>query len=128
MEGAPQLALRRADTRSQHESEKGGYRRHLQSVTAANLRTLERYREEAATLRWIEREGMNRGWLVTGTPPSRALRNNLLYDVFVDLRGRQVESARTRLAFARDEAPDLAWDLAARVVSQCAANVHSHTP
>ena len=98
-----------------------GYRRHLQSVTAANLRTLERYREEAATLRWIEREGLARGWVAAGAPPSRALRNNLLYDVFVDLRGRQIESARTRLAFARGEAPDLAWDLAARIVARCAS-------
>jgi len=98
-----------------------GYRRHLQSVTAVNLRTLERYREEAAIVRWIEHEGRSRGWIPAGDPPSRALRNNLLYDVFVDLRGRQRDSARTRLAFARDEVPDLAWDLAARTVAGCAS-------
>lgn len=97
-----------------------GYRRHLQSVTSANLRTLERYREEAAVLRWLDREGLARGWLAAGAKPSAALRNNLLYDVFVDLRGGEVDSARLRLRFARDEQPDLAWDAAARMVSLCA--------
>lgn len=97
-----------------------GYRRHLQSVTSANLRTLERYREEAATLRWIDREGLARGWLRADAPPSRALRNNLLYDVFVDLRGGLADSARTRLRFARDEQPALAWDRTAGLVAACA--------
>lgn len=97
-----------------------GYRRHLQSVTAANLRTLARYREEAALLHWMDREGRARGWLEGAARPSRALRNNLLYDVFVDLRGGLLDSARLRLAFARDEHPDLTWDLAARFVAACA--------
>ncbi|MBL8748268.1 MAG: glycosyltransferase family 2 protein [Planctomycetes bacterium] len=97
-----------------------GYRRHLQSVTAANVRTLERYREEAALLSWMDTEGRARGWLAADAPPSRALRNNLLYDVFVDLRGRQYESAALRLAFARDEHPELAWDGVARIVAAAA--------
>jgi glycosyltransferase involved in cell wall biosynthesis len=97
-----------------------GYRRHLQSVTSVNLRTLERYREEAALLRWIDDQGRTRGWVAADERPSRALRNNLLYDVFVDLRGGERESAARRLQFARDEHPELVWDLAARIVALCA--------
>lgn len=98
-----------------------GYRRHLQSVTSANLRTLHRYREEAGILRWIDAQGRARGWLLPDAAPSRALRNNLLYDVFVDLRGGALDSARARLRFARDEEPALCWDLASRAVAACAA-------
>lgn len=97
-----------------------GYRRHVQSVTADNWLRLDRYREEAALLRWIDAVGRERGWLADDAPRSKALRNNILYDAFVDLRGGARGRARARLEFARREEPELAWDALGRGVAALA--------
>ncbi|MBK8980225.1 MAG: glycosyltransferase [Planctomycetes bacterium] len=95
------------------------YRRHARSATSAHVASLDRYREEAVVIRWLEAEGRARGILLGGRP-SRALRNNLLHDAWADLCSGRPESAAARLRFARDVEPELGWDLAARTFAALA--------
>lgn len=90
------------------------YRRHARSATTVEVASLDRYREEAAVIRWLEQQGQARGWVSPASRPSRALRNNLLHDAWADLQSGRRDQVAARLRFARDEAPEFAWDAATR--------------
>jgi glycosyltransferase involved in cell wall biosynthesis len=96
------------------------YRRHGGNQSKENTLTLDRYREEASILRWIDDQARQRHWLNPRSAPSRALRNNLLFDTYNDLLEGAPERARDRLRFARDEARDLAWDWMTRITATAA--------
>jgi GT2 family glycosyltransferase len=90
------------------------YRRHRHSTSAQNVRSLDRYREEAQVLRFAAERGRTAGLLTPGQR-SRALRNNLLYDAWIDVRAGKTEAARAKLELARGEVREFAWDAPARV-------------
>lgn len=97
------------------------YRRHRTNATRKHIATHDRYREELRTLAWAHATGQAAGLLPAGAPPSRAVRNNLLYDAYADLEHGHPDAARAKLRFGRDEVPGFRRDLMARIVAACVA-------
>jgi GT2 family glycosyltransferase len=81
------------------------YRRHAGSATGAQRRSLNRYAEELAVLTEARAAGIAADLLRAHDPDSPALRRNVLYDAFHDLRHGEPEMARGKIEFLRDHAP-----------------------
>lgn len=96
------------------------YRRHRGNATLEHVRTHDRYREELRVLAWARAAGIAAGLLDADAPRSRAVRNNLLYDCYADLRHGSRSAALARLEFGRHEVPGFAADPMARSVALCA--------
>ncbi|MEZ5987634.1 MAG: glycosyltransferase [Planctomycetota bacterium] len=94
-----------------------GYRRHRTSATAAQRHSLNRYEEERATLAEARRRGIEQGFLGPDTGPSPALRNNLLFDAYLDVQEGRRPEARRKLAWGRAELEGFARDPLARGVA-----------
>ncbi|MEM7199472.1 MAG: glycosyltransferase [Planctomycetota bacterium] len=86
------------------------YRRHAASATQREAASLNRYREELATLRAAAAAGRDRGLLRPAPPIGAAVRNNLLLDAYHDLCAGRADAARRKLAFGRREVPGFARD------------------
>ena len=96
------------------------YRRHRTSASKAAVRSLRRYREEVDLLTWAFEQGVHAGYLPSqATPTFVPVRNNLLFDAYVDLRYGRVDLAREKLRFGRSAVPGFERDLLARVVTAC---------
>jgi len=82
------------------------YRRHAGSATNEAARDLLRYREELQVLRWAAHAGAEAGFCATGAKLT-ALRNTVLQDVVEALASGRGDEAASKLAFLRDEAPEV---------------------
>ena len=64
------------------------------------------YEEEVRLLEWAWGAGLDAGFVASESAPSlAAVRNNLLFDTFVDLRDGRGDAAREKLRFAAARLP-----------------------
>ncbi len=86
------------------------YRRHSGQATRGAIEALGRYREELALLDEVEAKAGTLG-LGAALPQGRkAVRNNLLFDVYQDLLEGRGGEARTKLRFGLEEIPGFGKD------------------
>lgn len=82
------------------------YRRHQRSASMSAQKKLLRYHEELEVLQCYRRAGIEAGWLPDRHKGSPALRRNVLYTAYEDLRRGDGQSARDKLQFLRDRSPE----------------------
>lgn len=81
------------------------YRRHGGRATEAEMRTLNRYREELDLLERARKQGIDVGFLPVGATLSPALRHNVVLDAFADLERGVPEAAAAKFEFLDQHAP-----------------------
>ena len=89
------------------------YRRHGNQATRGAIEDLARYREELLLLDEVEAKAHERGLGKVLPRGRKAVRNNLLFDVYQDLREGQPALAKAKLRFGCEEIPGFGRDLLA---------------
>ncbi|MBL9076296.1 MAG: glycosyltransferase [Planctomycetes bacterium] len=83
------------------------YRRHAAAASRSATADRTRFLEELQVLAAARRDGAAAGLLRADVGPSPALRNNLLHEALADLDAGRAAAVEAKLAFVRDQAPEL---------------------